>query len=155
MNWDYLAGFVDGEGSIIIKPPRVRIYIGNTNKQVLQEIKEFTNCGSVYDVNMTNKSEKWKKQYGWTICFHQDVLRILKHLRTKLIIKKELCEKAINYIENKRWQKYYLSREELEKWKHLGSSRNIAMKLGVSQASVLNYLRKFNLIENTKYARIK
>lgn len=145
MNWDYLAGFIDGEGSIIIKPPRVRLYIGNTNKEVLNKIRDFVKCGSVYEVNMKNKSEKWKKQYGWTICFHQDVLRILKNLRTKLIIKKELCEKAINYIENKRWQKYYLSKGELERWKHLNSSRKIGKKLGVSQSSVLKYLKKYNL----------
>jgi len=148
MNWDYLAGFIDGEGSIIIKPPRVRIYISNTDKLILEEIQKFLNCGKVYEVIRKNKNEKWKRQYGWTICFHKEVLRILINLRDKLIIKKELCERAISYIENKRWQKYYLSKEELEKWKHLGSSRKIAKKLGVSQFSVLKYLKKYDLFEN-------
>lgn len=147
MNWDYIAGFIDGEGSIIIKPPRVRIYIGNTNREVLNEIKEFLKCGRVYEINMKNKSKKWKKQYGWTICFHQDVLRILKNLRFRLIVKRKLCEEAIDYIENKRWQKYYLTKEELVEWKHLGSSRKIARKLGVSQFSVLKYLKKYGLFE--------
>jgi len=44
MNWDYLAGFLDGEGSIIIKPPRVRLYISNTNKEVLEKIRDFVKC---------------------------------------------------------------------------------------------------------------
>ena len=146
MNWDYVAGFIDGEGSIIIKPPRVRMYISNTNKEVLEDIKKFVNCGSVFEVKRKLRGN-WKKQYGWTVCFHQDVLRILKNLKDKLIIKQKLCEKAIFYIENKRWQKYYLSKEELERWKHLGSSRKIAQKLEVSQFSVLKYLKKYDLFE--------
>ena len=147
MNWDYLAGFLDGEGSIIIRPPRVRLYISNTNREVLDEIKELVKCGSVYEVNMENKNKKWKKQYGWTICFHQDVLRILKNLRKRLIIKKELCEKAIAYIENKRWHKFYLTKDELLKYKELKSSRKLAKELGVSQFSVLKYLKKYGLFE--------
>lgn len=145
MDWNYLAGFIDGEGSIIIKPPRVRLYISNTNKEVLDKIKEFVKCGSVYEVNMKNKKKNWNKQYGWTICFHKDVLEILKNLRGRLIIKRELCEKAINYIENKRWQRFYLSKEELVKYKKLKSSRKLAKELGVSQSSVLKYLKKYNL----------
>ncbi|MDO8623271.1 MAG: LAGLIDADG family homing endonuclease [archaeon] len=147
MDWDYLAGFIDGEGSIIIKPPRVRIYISNTDKKVLDEIRNFVNCGKVYEINMENKNKKWSKQYCWTICSHKEILKILKNLKGRLIIKEELCEKAINYIENKRWQKYYLSKEELERWKHLGSSRKIAKKLGVSQFSILKYMKKFGLFK--------
>ena len=50
MDWNYLAGFLDGEGSIIIKPPRVRLYISNTNKDILNQIKDFVKCGSVFEV---------------------------------------------------------------------------------------------------------
>ncbi len=147
MNWDYIAGFIDGEGSIIIRPPRVRLYIANTNKRVLEEIQDFLNCGRVYDINMKNKSSKWSKQYGWTIANHYDVLRILNGLKRRLIIKQQLCEDAIKYIENKRWHNDYLSKSELEKWRHLKSSRKIAKKLNVSQSSVLKYLKKFGLFE--------
>lgn len=144
MNWDYLSGFIDGEGSIIIKPPRVRLYISNTNKEILEKIKKFVKCGAVYEVKRKNKN-KWRKQYGWTICHHKEVLRILKEIKDKLIIKKELCEKAISYIENKRWHRYYLSKEELIKYKELKSSRKLAKELGVSQFSVLKYLKKYDL----------
>jgi hypothetical protein len=143
MNWDYLAGFIDGEGSIIIKPPRVRLYISNTNKSVLEDIKKFVKCGMVYHVKRNNSN--WKEQYGWIICYHKEVLNILKELRTRLIIKKELCEKAIKYIENKRWQGDYISKEELEKLKNF-PSREIAKKIGVCQYSVLKYLKKYKLM---------
>jgi hypothetical protein len=144
MNWDYFSGFIDGEGSIIFNPPRIRLYISNTNKEVLEQIKNFVGCGSVFEVKRKMK-ENWKKQYGWTICSHENVLRILKNIKKKLIIKQKICEEAINYIESKRWQKTYLSKEELIKWKYLNSSRKIAERLGVSQTAVLKYLKIYGL----------
>ena len=147
MNCDYLAGFLDGEGSIIIRPPRVRLYISNTNREILDKIKEFVKCGNVYEIKRVDKNKKWKRQYGWSVCSHKDVLRVLKNLKDKLIIKKELCENAISYIENKRWQKFYLSKEELVKYKKLKSSRKLAKELEVSQFSVLKYLKKYGLYE--------
>ncbi|MEK6906531.1 MAG: LAGLIDADG family homing endonuclease [Nanoarchaeota archaeon] len=145
MNWDYLAGFIDGEGSIIISPPRIRLYISNTNREVLEKIRNFVNCGKVYEINMKNRNKKWNNQYCWTICSHKDVLKILINLRGKLVVKKEVCEKAIIYIENKRWQRDYLSKKELIRYKELKSSRKLAKELGVSQFSVLKYLKKYKL----------
>lgn len=143
MNWDYLAGFLDGEGSIIIRSPRVRLYISNTDKNILDEIQKFLNCGAVYHVKRNDKP-KWKKQYGWTVGNHKDCLRILRELNFRLILKKDLCEKAINYIENKRWHGEYLSKEELEKLKHL-PYRKIAKEIGVSHMVVFKYLRKYGI----------
>ncbi len=145
MNWEYLSGFIDGEGSIIIRPPRIRIYISNTHKEVLNQIKNFVECGNVFEVKRKLKSN-WKKQYGWTICNHKEVLKILKELKNRLIIKKDLCEKAIVYIENKRWQKDYISKEELNKFKHLCSSRKIAKEIGVSQSTILKYMKRYELV---------
>ena len=144
MNWDYIAGFIDGEGSIIIKPPRVRLYISNTNKDILIKIKNFVGAGTVFSVKR-KINPKWSKQYGWTICHHKEVLRILKNLRNSLILKKDLCEEAIKYIEGKRWQGYYLSEEELKKVKHL-PSRKAAKELGVSQFSILKYKKKYGMM---------
>jgi hypothetical protein len=150
MNWDYLAGFLDGEGSIIIVPPRIRLYISNTNLEILEEIKNFVKCGNIY--SPIRKNKKWAKQYGFAIGNHKDVLKILKNLQDKLFIKRKLCDNAIKYIENKRWHKTYLSEEELKKYIYLKSSRKIAKKLGVSQFSVLKYLKKYNL-NKTKYKK--
>ena len=143
MNWDYVAGFLDGEGSIIIKPPRVRLYISNTNEEILIKIKDFLGCGRVFEAKRKH-NPKWSKQYGWTICNHLEVLRILKKLKDKLILKKDLCEKAIKYIENKRWIGHYMSKKELEKVKHL-SSRKAAKELRVSAFSIIKYSKMYNL----------
>ncbi len=143
MNWDYIAGFIDGEGSIIIIPPRIRLYISNTNKEVLEEIRKYLKCGKVFGVKRILK-KNWNKQYGWTIGNHIDCLRILKRLENRLIVKKEKCKKAIQYIENKRWLGNYISKKELEKFGDL-SYRKIAKELGISHYCVFRYLRKYGL----------
>src|SRR3989338_1469247 len=143
MNWDYVAGFIDGEGSIIIKPPRVRLYISNTNKNILVEIKNFVGAGTVSEVKRKLKPN-WNRQYSWTLCDHKEVLRILKQLENRIILKKHLGDEAIKYIENKRWIGFYLSREELEKVKNL-PSRKAAKELGVSAFSILKYSKESNI----------
>lgn len=143
MNWDYVAGFLDGEGSIIIKPPRVRLYISNTDLNVLIKLKEFMNYGRVYEIKRKN-NHGWKRQYGWELGNHKSCLKVLKKLKNKLIIKREKCAEAISYIENKRWQGDYLSKNELKKFKNL-SYRKIAKKLGVSHFSVFKYQKKYGL----------
>jgi intein/homing endonuclease len=142
MNWDYLAGFLDGEGSIIIKPPRIRLYISNTNKGVLDEIAKFVKCGRIYEIN--RKLEKWKRQYGWTIANHKDCLRILEGLNGKLIVKNDLCIKAIEYIKNKRWHGEYISKEELKRYNGI-PYRKVAKLIGVSHCSIFKYRKKFGL----------
>ena len=143
MNWDYLSGFIDGEGSIILKPPRVRLYISNTNKDILEKIHKFVKCGAVFKVKRMEKAN-WKNQYGWTVGNHRDCLRVLKKLKNKLIVKRKKCEEAIDYIENKRWFGEYISKKELEKLKNL-PYRKIAKEIGVSHYSVFRYLRKYGL----------
>lgn len=106
-------------------------------------IRQFLKCGTIYHIKR-DKKLNWQKQYGWTVCNHKDCLRILKELKGKLIVKKEKCMDAIKYIENKRWMGDYISKEELEKFKHL-SYRKIAKEIGVSHYCVFRYLRKYGL----------
>jgi len=54
VNWDYFVGFLDGEGSIILKPPRVRLYVSNTNKEVLEKVRKFLKCGTIYYIKKHN-----------------------------------------------------------------------------------------------------
>ena len=142
MNWDYIAGFIDGEGSIIIKPPRIRIYISNNNKEILIAIQRFLKCGSIYKIKRTNKN--WKEQFGWTICNHTHCLRILEELKDKLVVKKDKCNKAIRYIKSKRWHGNYITKEELEKFGNM-PYRKIAKKMKISHYCVFKYLKKYGL----------
>ncbi len=143
MNWDYIAGFIDGEGSIIISPPRVRLFISNTDKRVLEKIRDFSKLGTIIEVKR-KENPKWKKSYVWNLGSHKDCLTVLKKLKNKLIIKKDKCKKAISFIKNKRWLGDYISKKELEKFKNM-SYRKIAKRLGISHYCVFRYLKKYGL----------
>ena len=58
MDWSYIAGFIDGEGSIILSEGRVKIAVPNTNINVLNEICKFIGVGNVNVYNL--KNPEWK-----------------------------------------------------------------------------------------------
>jgi len=103
MNWDYLAGIFDGEGSIMYKPNGgVCFQISNTNREVLEEIKKFLKGGYIrfYD----RKPGVWKPAGVYIITDHVKVLKILNKLKTRTIIKQTKVKEKINFIENKVWR---------------------------------------------------
>lgn len=88
---DYLAGFVDGEGSLSLarKPRRgspeycVRVSIANTNREILGEIQQELG-GTIAESRRRNP--KWKLGYSliWTNAAAVGILRrIAPHLRVK------------------------------------------------------------------------
>lgn len=105
MDWSYLSGFIDGEGSIVIynkpKHKRVSVYIPNTNKDVVYKIHKFLKCGNVYEYD--RKPKIWKPYYVFKITAHKKVLYILKKIQPFVIVKKEKVEKAIKFIEESQW----------------------------------------------------
>lgn len=103
MNWDYIAGFIDGEGSIVNTQNRVIISISNTHIGVLNEIKKFIGCGhiSVYHYN----PQKWKPSGAYKIGKHEEVLHVLENIEDRLIIKKKKAKDTIKFINSKKWFK--------------------------------------------------
>ncbi len=94
MNWDYLAGFIDGEGSLCISYSRNRftahIDVGNTNKRVLEEIREFlVQNGVSTGFTKIVPSEKTTRQ-AWAIHVSgKGIDYMLPILEPRLIIKQE------------------------------------------------------------------
>ena len=90
MNWDYIAGFFDGEGNLHVqqvKPPPdkqvsilIRIYSSQVN--VLNAIKKFIGFGNLYIKKSTGVSEL-------TIIKKEYVKNFLDNIKEKIIIKKE------------------------------------------------------------------
>lgn len=99
MNWDYIAGFFDGEGNVHIHPIRgpkgpkayhllVRIY--STNKEVLGKIWEFLgNRGNIYIKKFTIDNIDRNLLYELTITKKEDCLFILRNIVDYCIIKKD------------------------------------------------------------------
>jgi intein/homing endonuclease len=98
MSWAYLAGFLDAEGSLISDKTRKRIDIVNTNLKVLQTIKSFLGCGSVYcQTDYSDRKEWHSKCYRYacaknTVNNPQNGVDIAKSLLPFLIVKKQKFE---------------------------------------------------------------
>lgn len=111
MNWDYLAGFVDGEGSITISRSsnsiteseryQVRLSIGNTNKEVLENIREFLYQEglSVISLPRSRNDPRVLAKPCWTLRITGKRLeKVLPNLVERLIIKRKQAELAISFL---------------------------------------------------------
>ncbi len=101
----YLAGFLDGEGSIVFyedrKKPNPAILLANTHKGVLEYLQEKLTVGSLTITVREKKNPKWKTLYQLHIHGAKQVYDILKAIESYLIIKREKALKAIRLLKEK------------------------------------------------------
>ena len=97
MNWSYIAGFFDGEGSLTHNGIGFRITIPQTNEEVLNEIKDFTGVGNV--IKLRKREVHWKDAWLYYIASKKDVRIFLKKMIPYLIIKKKSAIAAIPCLE--------------------------------------------------------
>jgi len=98
MNWDYIAGFFDGEGSVSISYRangnlrNVILSISQCQLEVLEQIRDFVGEGKI-DVNHHKGSKTWKKH--WKTAWHfrisnrPAVIKFLEKIQSKIIVKKD------------------------------------------------------------------
>ena len=138
MNWDYIAGFVDGEGSILIpQNKRVKISIYNTNRESLEEIKNFIGYGTIRFVD--RNPGKWKPSGIYSITNSRKIiLPILEELKDRCIIKKEKINEAIEFIKEKKWYRdKYVDIQLIKKLRNEGKSyREIAKTMNIAHETV-------------------
>jgi hypothetical protein len=116
MNWDYVAGFFDGEGNIcrVQKGKMATCYLrfSNKDRMVLEKIREFLQVGYF-------TLDKKKGVSHLVIGGHKKVLRIAEELAPRCVIKKLGLEDLICFIKGRQWKNdtglYVVSREELYK----------------------------------------
>jgi len=107
MNWDYIAGLFDGEGSIQIKdyPDRsqgrgIVLVIGITDWGVLDRLKEFLETqgikSSVYRRTALRGKERKPTQW-WQISNKWDATRFLLAIRNRVIVKKNRLLEALEF----------------------------------------------------------
>lgn len=98
MNRDYIAGFFDGEGSLTKYKNGYRIFVTQTNKEVLEEIQSFIKVGNIYEI--TKRKDHWKDCWMLSITNHKDVYHFLEEISSKLVIKRELADEARKNLRN-------------------------------------------------------
>ena len=169
MNWDYIAGWFDGEGCVHFKKKEHQYVLSfaNTDYNVLKEIRNFFyDALKIDEVNITEYTPRNKKRnsdykimYRLMMSRHQDVIKILWYLKEKCITKKNSCEMAYKYeidacrMIKKRWKeedRNYLR----ENYKGYGDVVKIAKYLGRTYASTENEVERLNLRDEIKNANV-
>jgi len=98
----YLAGIIDGEGSIYVQKQikktgfhayNLRFQVMNTSKELIAWLQE-TFGGVIYE--RKSKNPKWKDRYEWWL-YHKKFDEIAPHILPFLIIKKKQLEIAIEF----------------------------------------------------------
>ncbi len=113
MSWDYIAGFIDGEGSIVKKNRSYMVNISQTNQEVLECIRSFTGKGHVYPIR--KRKAHWKDAWLYNSGNAKNTYDILLHVVDKLIVKRELASRGLRELE--------LRLAERETMKHLKAER--------------------------------
>jgi hypothetical protein len=133
----YLAGIIDGEGSLLLWMNKsstqrgqfnLRVNVTSTDKILVDWI--FENFGgSIYECNSPSRKSQpnWKKQYVWQVN-RPEMLQFLNDIYPFLVIKKERCKVAIKFRETFEKRERNLSKETFEiriklfeQMKHLNS----------------------------------
>lgn len=137
INWSYIAGFVDGEGSILKNGNTdYRISIPQTHEGVLRSIQNFTGMGNICQV--AKRKTHWKESWVYCVARQEDALFFLKRIYPYLIVKKDIARKIIpmvaKIVSNQRKNKLRL-RKKIKACKFLRerglSYRQIGKKLKV------------------------
>ena len=150
MDWSYIAGYFDGEGSVSLHTTKrgqktFRLSWCNTNKESLEKMQEYMNAGHI---NMRKHSGYGSRKIIYTLNINRkiDLLRALDELIPRLIIKKQKAEELriylIEEVDETRAFNFgkvaAVSDEQLRKWQHDENKTLvvIAKILGVSRTSL-------------------
>jgi len=107
MNWDYLAGFFDGEGSICFAAGkankehvvyRLAFTLSNNRREVLDLACAFLGFGRVY--RRARKEGRHRPSWDYKATGH-GLLPALRELEPRLLIKRPQVLLAIQFIEHR------------------------------------------------------
>jgi len=137
MNWNYIAGFFDGEGTINpCENNRYKVGITQANKKVLEEIQLFTKIGHIHSIK--KRKSHWKNAWIYYISKQEDVYKFLNTISLRLIVKRKEILKIIPELKEKTAQikeqklKVIKRKQLAKKLREKGLSfREIGKRLGI------------------------
>lgn len=98
MNWDYIAGFFDGEGALVRHGKGFRISITQANLEILEQIRDFSSMGHVCEI--TKRKPHWSDSWVYFIAKQSDVYKFLEKVQSRVVLKQNLAREAISIIGN-------------------------------------------------------
>ena len=147
MTKEYIAGFIDGEGTIQITKNKVRITIPQTNFEVLEEIRKFLNIGKIFKEKKRQINHKDSWVYYTTNT--KETCEVLELIKTSLVVKKDKAIEALEVL--KRWnEKVALNRFEdkkiLDFVKQGMSYREIQKKFNINRGKVYRVVKNEGVV---------
>lgn len=145
MNWNYIAGFFDGEGCLSIHNRRgkrgggiqYQLSLTQTDRKVLDQIQKFINAGKVYESD-SKGNKKWKpcwlKAYALRISKRKDILSFLDNIEDKIIVKKEEMQnkkKILLDLDKKRNKKIEQIKADLQTCKEMRENNKTWKEVGL------------------------
>ena len=107
MDWSYVSGYFDGEGTARCKaaPSRPDYVLtmlswANTHEESLRKIHEFIGCG--YIQRRKKKSEEYTRGYELKVNRALDVIRVGEAMLPHLIIKHDKVKEIIEFVKQNR-----------------------------------------------------
>ena len=149
MTWQYIAGFYDGEGSLIRhgRGHGFRALISQAHHEVLISIQTFAKMGYIFK-NRKRKSH-WKESWVYGVSRQKDLYQFLKNVQPYCIVKREKIGYALPIIQkNLAEDKARLRLRERRFNAALGmrqsgyTYRRIGRKLGVDFGYIRRLLKK-------------
>lgn len=148
ITYDWLAGYLEGEGSFIIQPNGQGIVVcaTSTDLDVLKAIQDKYG-GNLY--KLKKREEHWKDCWRWQLRGKEaySLCKIIKHLLFSR--RREKCLTLIENYQNsytvKKQKELKLRAEKIKELKQEGlTHKAIAEKLNIHRTTVSHFLRKLS-----------
>ena len=101
----YLAGIIDGEGSVGVWKNGVyriaAVHVANTDKGLMVWLRRTVGKAGYLHPKLDDGFGRTKPCYDWSVQAQIDVLSLLKQVAPYMVIKRNKAQKAIEFLEAK------------------------------------------------------
>jgi hypothetical protein len=152
MEWAYVAGYFDGEGTIVRRrmDRGYQLEITNTDLRSLQQIQRFVGAGSIRQRTRRNMSPRHRPAYRLGIYRRKDAVRLCRATLPYLIVKKDKARFLLDTVENQRFSSDlptktdpdFMSKVRHLYWDRKCSLSEVAKILGVNAMTLLHFMMR-------------
>lgn len=164
INWSYVAGFFDGEGTVNLTTnnPTISMCQGIRDDMVIIKIREFLEREDIHTnlVISHNKAKPFHlSKHTLYICDHISVVKALTSMMPWLIVKRTKAEMAIASMGSKQWRRRVSSAILLYKaydaYMKGMSKRQAAEKYDLDKRSLYTYIKRYGLKKRSASEALK
>lgn len=152
MNWSYVAGFLDGEGSItssasLRRPIHYRVSIVNTHEETIKQLISFLDSEDIKSLTIIKRrrNPKHKPCYVVDVNKISEMIKFLERVEPYCITKKEALKKALEWARKTKGNEMR-DEGELERglllYRQGKSLSDVRKILNIPEATLWNYAKR-------------